>query len=489
MRGRLHLPLSCKWGAVKRGIAQGLLAGQEGSAVPYWGRWTAQETRLGTISFTALYAALRRLLSELTGERADALNADTALIGLLPSQAHWLGLQRQVYRRFDCALEMDELRALPDLRALAHAIHDELVADHDGHSLTATTSPAIDLHHDLNHLHAEANGGQPYQTVRLFYATDRASGPRRGLVQTYGTRRGDGQLRLGVAEVAIPRHHAYGEIESPKWWQFFSSPDPRKHISVMLAGELPAPEFWGHLRDCVAASSERDVLVLVHGYNVSFDQGLRRAAQIVRDLNFHGAPLLYSWPSHAAVSHYSADEASVEWTVPRLRGLLRELLVDAGADQVHLIAHSMGNRAAVAALRELAPQELPDGAARLSQLVLAAPDIDADTFRQIAHDFATKAQRCTLYANSEDRALAASDWKHGGYPRAGGGGDELVLLPDIDTIDATGHATDFLSHSYFAGAAPVVSDLFYLIRSATPPDHRARLQRQERAGQVYWRIA
>jgi esterase/lipase superfamily enzyme len=257
---------------------------------------------------------------------------------------------------------------------------------------------------------------------------------------------------------------------------------------VLLALELSENVFWDKVRTCVASSSEHDILVLVHGYNVTFDQGLRRAAQIVKDLNFCGAPVLYSWPSRGSVTGYSADEASVEWSAPHLRAFLRQLLETAGAALVHVIAHSMGNRAAVAAIRELQVETLARGAAQLSQFVLAAPDIDADTFRQFAAEFAHRPKRCTLSANTDDLALAASDWKHGGYPRAGGGGDDLVVVPDVETVDATGLATDFLSHSYFAGSSPVISDLFYVIR-AIEPDRRARLQRRKIGDLVYWRIA
>jgi esterase/lipase superfamily enzyme len=431
--------------------------------------------------YPTIYAALRRLLAQLSQQAASAIRAGSRLTELLHSDDQWLSLQRGLVRQFGCAFDVATLRGLHDVRTLAKAVH---AAEH------GAAPAAADISFHLHHLHAdEAAGQQPYQTVRVFYATDRARGLQRGPVQAYESRRGDGQLLLGVAEVAIPRSHRYGEIDSPPWWKFWASADPRKHITVLGAGELAPTAFWAGVRQCVGTSSEHDVLVLVHGYNVSFDQGLRRAAQIVRDLNFRGAPILYSWPSHGAIAQYAADEANVEWTVPRLRHLLRQLMLDAGAAHVHVIAHSMGNRAAVAAIRELEVNAMPPGAARLSQFVLAAPDIDADTFRQLAKDFAAKPQRCTLYANSQDRALSASDWIHGGYPRAGGGGDELVLVPHVDTIDATGQSTDFLSHSYFADTSPVINDLYYLIRAATPPDQRARLQREERAGLVYWRIA
>lgn len=255
----------------------------------------------------------------------------------------------------------------------------------------------------------------------------------------------------------------------------------------MSADELEAVAFWTNVRACVASSTERDILVFIHGFNVTFKNGLRRTAQIAKDLAFPGAPILYRWPSHGSIRRYSADEESIQWTVPHLKEFLRQLLADAGASEVHVIAHSLGNRAAIAAIRELQLPEGTDGAARLSQFVLAAPDIDTGTFCQLATAFARKPKHCTLYANSQDRALAASRWKHS-YPRAGGG-EDVVVVPYVDTIDATGHATDFMSHSYFAGPTPVITDLYYVVRSFVPPGKRARLRRRERGPLVYWRMA
>jgi esterase/lipase superfamily enzyme len=450
--------------------------------VPSEGRRAAEEASVENpvTAASEVFSVIQRWLAERSHQAPQSIGLETGLGELLRSEPDWLALQRAIFRSFRCVLSIAELRVLRTV--------GDLVREVQARSSTQPSGGSDDEASDEDHLRAEAKDESGYQTVRVFYATDRAIGPKSGLIQKYEARRGDGALSLGAAEVAIPHSHKFGEMEGPPWWQFFRSPDPRRHIVVLAAGELPEPEFWDRVRGCVGASNARDILLLIHGYNVSFEQGLRRAAQVVKDLNFHGAPVLYSWPSHGSVTSYSADEASVEWTVPHLRAFLRQLLEGAGAAQVHVIAHSMGNRAAVAALRELQMETLAPGAAQLSQFVLAAPDIDAGTFRQLAADFAHKAKRCTLYANSEDRALAASDWKHGGYARAGGGGDDLVVVPPIETIDATGHATDFLSHSYFAGSSPVIADLFYVIRS-TQAEQRARLERRQAGELVYWRIA
>src|SRR6266436_2600224 len=61
------------------------------------------------------------------------------------------------------------------------------------------------------------------------------------------------------------------------------------------------------------------------------------------------------------------------------------------AATIHLIAHSMGNRVLVAALHDIALQsQASDAAVRLPlfhHVVLTAPDIDADTFRELAQVF------------------------------------------------------------------------------------------------------
>ncbi len=424
-----------------------------------------------------IFAVLLRLLADRANRAPESITVETALTELLATEDDWAAIQRGIFRTLNCVIPLDELRTLHTVGDLALAVTVRMA------------SPAAPAEEDdeQDHLREDGSSHDGYQIVRVFYATDRATGDKVGIVQQYEPRRGNGDLTLGVAEVAVPHSHKFGQLEGPPWWQFFRAPDPNKHITVLLAGALVEHAFWNTVRGCVASSSERDILLLVHGYNVTFDQGLRRAAQVVKDLKFLGAPILYSWPSRGSVGGYSADEATIEWTTPHLKGFLRQLLESTGAGQVHVIAHSLGNRAAINAIRELQLDTLAAGAAQLNQFVLAAPDIDADTFRQLAADFATKPKRCTLYANTDDRALAASDWKHGGYARAGGGSDDLVVVSSIETIDATGQATDFLSHSYFAAASPVITDLFQVIRSATP-DQRARLEPRKKGDLVYWRF-
>src|SRR5439155_8032911 len=130
-------------------------------------------------------------------------------------------------------------------------------------------------------------------------------------------------------------------------------------------------------------------------------------------------------------------------------------------------AHSMGNRALLRALSNL--RTAGHAPANLAEAVFTAPDVDRDIFTQLVTAVTALAQRTTLYASSRDKALRASHDVHDG-PRAGEGGNRILLADGVDSIDVSALDTGFLSHSYFAENRSVISDLFDLIHNAHPPE-------------------
>jgi esterase/lipase superfamily enzyme len=120
------------------------------------------------------------------------------------------------------------------------------------------------------------------------------------------------------------------------------------------------------------------------------------------------------------------------------------------------------------------------------EIVLAAPDIDAEVFTQLAQDIQKAGERITLYASSKDEALVASQKFHGGFPRAGESGRAIVAVSGVDTIDASSVDTGLLGHSYYLGKDSILSDLFNLLRDGNPPEARAGLKPVEERGKRYW---
>ena len=72
------------------------------------------------------------------------------------------------------------------------------------------------------------------------------------------------------------------------------------------------------------------MFVLIHGFNVSFEEAAIRAAQIGYDLKVPGEMAFYSWPSHGSTAAYSADEATITASVPHIAQFLHELLSGPG---------------------------------------------------------------------------------------------------------------------------------------------------------------
>ena len=243
-------------------------------------------------------------------------------------------------------------------------------------------------------------------------------------------------------------------------------------------------EFFRDVNGVVEQAEEKNVFVFVHGYNVTFEDAARRTAQLAYDLPFRSAPILYSWPSRGKIMSYYRDEQEVEWTVPHLKQFLSDMAASTGAKQIHLIAHSMGNRALATALKEISLEGRKS--LNFHHVVLTAPDIDAGVFKQLANQVARAAARVTLYASTKDTALSCSRRFHG-YARAGDLGHGLVVLPYLDTVDASAVDTSFLEHSYVGSNRTVLSDIYSLLLGLLP-SKRSDLEAVTTKVGNYWRF-
>jgi esterase/lipase superfamily enzyme len=332
----------------------------------------------------------------------------------------------------------------------------------------------------------------PFEIVRVFYGTDRAAAADVQKDPYYGG--GRGELTFGIGEVSIPSRRPKGTIPRPTWWRLEFRENPARHVAVARVTSQGRDQFLQGIRSIQEQSTHKHGLLFVHGYNVSFADALRRTAQLAYDLRSPdqlespGVPLLYSWPSQGQLLKYLTDETNIAWTRPHFEEFLRLVLAETGTEVLHVIAHSMGARALVECLSVFNAATLPAGSAVIDQVVFAAPDFDADTFRDLAAAVAQRAKRCTLYASSADLALSASRELRSDLARAGESGDRLVVVNGIDTIDASDVDTSLMGHGYF-GERTVLGDVFYLLKDGKGPDNRFGLLRQPREDLFYWQFA
>ncbi|CAA2142080.1 alpha/beta hydrolase [Hyphomicrobium sp. ghe19] len=345
----------------------------------------------------------------------------------------------------------------------------------------------------------ESDPSKKFKVVPVFYGTDRAIEPDPARLQ-FGSERGH-KLQLGRALISVPLSHKVPHIERPtvyeipyfKYKIYEEKEDPNKHFTLQEIKSLSEEQMLALVKEQLAKSStfKDHAFVFVHGFNTSFDCALYRTAQITYDLGFDGVPFVYSWPSGGKVASYTYDRGSVEQAEPRLAEFLTMVIQKSGAKSISLIAHSMGNELLLRVLERLKPK-IPSGVV-ISQVILAAPDVDRDKFNIIAREITSFAKGVTLYAASNDRALGYSARFWGGVPRAGDiPKDGPLIIPGVDTIDVTAVSTDALglNHSGYAENPALLDDVKALVAfGIRPPDKRVKsILAVESAAGTFWRF-
>lgn len=332
-------------------------------------------------------------------------------------------------------------------------------------------------------------GGQPprtdYHVVPVYYGTDRNRRDIPGKRIGYGADRAS-RLEMGQALVTVPKLHEVPKVERP--WKvtipytsvvlYEEKEDPARHFTIQDLSAMSRAELLAKIRARLGASStyRNQALVLVHGYNNGFDDALYRTAQITYDLGFDGASFLYSWPSGSGLAKYLYDRDSAQQAEPFLTEFLEMVLNETGADNVNLVAHSMGNQLLLPVLRRIKERN-PAVAGKINQIILAAPDVDRTTFAFLAGEIRGVGRGITLYASSNDVALQTARRFAGGVPRAGEIADGFgpTIVPDVDTIDVTALGTDYLgtNHSTYAERTALLRDIELLFKSGQrPPEKR-----------------
>jgi esterase/lipase superfamily enzyme len=322
------------------------------------------------------------------------------------------------------------------------------------------------------------------QTVEVFFGTDRMEDTEKPLPSRFGTSRG--QYKLGAVTVSIPPQHKTGNIERPKLYLLEFGVNPEKHMALLSVDVFDTPGLQARINPS-HLKSQGSAFVFIHGYNVSFESAALRTAQMAFDLGLKSLPSFFSWPSQDSTSKYVIDEANIEWAQPHIEQYLETFADVSKATEIVVIAHSMGTRAVTRALANLRNRR-PDLAPQFKELVLAAPDIDAEVFkRDLLPVLVASAQSVTLYASNKDKALIASKNVHGA-PRAGDSEPDVMVEPGLETIDASDIDTDFFGHSYFAMARPLLTDLEVMISQRLRAAGRPQLSAVTTPAGIYWKF-
>lgn len=260
--------------------------------------------------------------------------------------------------------------------------------------------------------------------------------------------------------VTMPPGRATGTIPRPQ----ITPESPSRHATLANRDALTPDAFRRQLGEAVNAKpyDGRDVLVYVHGFNTDYDEAAFRVVQVAADGGFRGTHVLFTWPSYRRVLAYGGDREVATASRDALDKLLTDIGRTPGVGRIHILAHSMGAFLTMEALRQVSIAGNGELGGRLGEVILAAPDLDVEVFRQQMARI-SRPSRISLFVQSDDRALAVSSTVAWDRQRVGAldvrNAEHRRIISGLGvrvfTMSATGW-TDLIRHGTFAEAPEIV---------------------------------
>ena len=350
--------------------------------------------------------------------------------------------------------------------------------------------------------------------TKIFYITDRQKSTTEN--EFYSNQRSY-QLKYGKARIQVhkdSKQELYNlltfnkkkgdlKVDVTSVDELGTFPDTAKSHFYMTQGqfakgfEASQKNFIKQINEGLKGKSKKDIYLFVHGYNNAFNYAATRIAQLWFFMGHQGLPMLYSWPAgQEGLFGYFADKESGEFSILNLKKTL-EMLAKTDVENIHLIAHSRGTEISLSALRELhikysAMNIKTKEALKLTNLILAAPDIDIDIFKMrfVGENIMQVAKHVTIYLGQGDKALKLSTYVHKSLSRLG-----IIKPEDVPESSATviknmknvdliyvPFKINFLNHSYFLDNPAVSSDIILLLRDDVKAGHDKRPLEKHKSG-------
>ena len=223
------------------------------------------------------------------------------------------------------------------------------------------------------------------------------------------------RLETGEVIITVPALHQRGDaIRSfGSARRAVSDEDRTKKFSLLQAVDPfeDYAEFSDRVAQLYATTDERDAILHVHGFNVSFRAGAFRAAQLKSDTGFDGPVFYFSWPSNAKLAAYFSDQVDGDVSARALANFMLQVRAEIPeGGQIHVIAHSMGTRVfsqAAALLRESEAWPVT-GDGGLGAVILAAGDLDSGLAAEWLGEPEELAQSITFLTSKNDKAVRFS---------------------------------------------------------------------------------
>lgn len=281
---------------------------------------------------------------------------------------------------------------------------------------------------------------------------------------------GDQVLKMGVCRINVPKNHTTGDINFTKDLRQSS----HDYFKILAYRSLLEDKLIEYLK-----RSRRIPLIFVHGFNVRYQEAVLRATQLAYDLKYQGPVILFTWPAGAGDGFlddkllnvtYKNNTKTAADSVALFKNFLQTL--KKANLKVNIMVHSMGHQVVLPAIESFIKDIKPttDGLEApividdktINELILNAPDYEANKFVELSSQIKKVAKRVTLYCSYNDNAMVASE-VFNKTKRLGACADfEGIDTINVSQLDAPALGIGGLGHGYYS-SRPILSDVFQVL--------------------------
>lgn len=245
--------------------------------------------------------------------------------------------------------------------------------------------------------------------------------------------------------------------------------------------------------------TDGDVLFFVHGYHTDLKGALQSICDLEKVYINDKSPVkqivAFTWPAMNKYLRYRDDAKDAElsgFTLARSYLMLIDFFrAIFGPDpqhpynepcnnNIHLMAHSMGNRVVENMMVELLNQRDGHITAIFKEIILAAADVDWQVFEdpRVFNRLTEIGERVTVYYNNKDLALFISETTKNAYNRLGKFGfrDHNKIPAHIYSVDCTGVKDEvgiqnqLIQHWYYKTSSFTVNDILLTLKGTKVED-------------------
>jgi len=333
---------------------------------------------------------------------------------------------------------------------------------------------------------------------RYFFITNRnKTNDEEILENRFGSERG-AELNFGIFDASIEPSVGLGMFINPSEW--FQT----EEIVVSNTKSLQQEVFVEQLREQVAASPRRSLMIVVHGFRERFPSALRKTVFVGHILDINTPVMVFDWPGDQGSSlrgYRNANRVATE-SGAELAKTIELIVNDVKPEKLWLIANSMGGQVVADAFSLLYRNpEFADAEIEIEDVILTAPDVSQEEFdNQFKKEIASLTRNLTVYVSSNDRALVMSRLINFGDSRRGEStlstdmldeaasiidlidpDSELVTLVDVTPVNRTRNF-----HNFSLETPEFFDDLYLRLTNEQTPYSRALYSLKTPEGTNYW---